>query len=148
MKPCALISQTQSSHLLSHLLEGSRRERIFLTGWTNTARSRECAYLEVWNKQGRCHKSLEKIEWCYHILNSGHCGGMADSHALSLVASQICVTDRAHTHNSRLNIGLLVFSCQELSRHGRFYLLKKKKYFTINTTTNTLFKHGPHVPDI
>lgn len=59
-------------------------------------------------------------------LNSGLCGHMVDSHALGLVASQICVTDRVQTHSSRLNIGLLVFSCQELSKRGKIYLKKKK----------------------
>lgn len=86
---------------------------------------------EVWNKQRCCRKCSEKTGLHYHTLNSGLCGHMVDSHALGLVASQICVTDRVQTHNSRLNIGLLVFSCQELSKRGKIYL------------KNVIFKRGP-----
>lgn len=44
---------------------------------------------------------------------------MEGGHAFKSVASEVCVTRRPHIQQ-RLNIGLLVFTDLELSKHGNF----------------------------
>lgn len=144
MKPCALISPTQSSSLLSHLLEESRRERICLPRRANTACSESVNIRRCGTNREVVAKSSEKAGLRYHTLNSGLCSHMAGSHALGLVASEICVTDRVQTHNSRLNIGLLFFLLSRTLKAWKVLPPKKRnKYwaFILKRGSPTCVRH-------
>lgn len=100
-QPCEGLNTSTMCSSKFPSLAPNRREQLWsylFNYWTNTS-ARTSGGVE---QTGMWPLKFRETESCYQTLTSRHRGHMADSHRP--VASEICVTEQAQTHNSRLKI--------------------------------------------